>query len=1583
MKRFLLFFLLTLMAVTVLRAQVYLCGSVNNWDIQNVLAFTRNNDGVYTLKVNFATGANTEFKLSTVRPAGSDTNSAWNEFDRGVLGFEGGAIEADKWLQLKQGVATNIKAPAASEYTLMVDLATYRLMFSTGEVGPTPSDGDWSGTLPVLFINTNDNLPVDSKEEYRKGTYYLDPMGVQGIDAIGSAAQPLTLQIKGRGNYTWTGFDKKPYRLKLDAKAPLMGMKTSKHFALLAHADDNLGYMRNVMGFALSRKLGLPWTPATKPIEVVLNGNYIGLYWLTETIRVDGDRVNVVEQEDRAITDVDGGWLVEIDNYDTDPHVTVNTSDGYPIWFTYKSPEVLSTEQENYLQSQMTAINSAVQAGDFAKLSQLVDIDCLARYYIVQQLMQDRESFHGSCYLNRQRGESNKWMFGPVWDFGNAFGDNTGENPGFIDGTLFYQVWIPKVYRMPGFLEAVKSVWSTFADGGCSDVISEMKPVAESIVDAAKADAARWPQYAQTDIMTKYNRISTYLRNSNSWAVEQWGQGVVAEQHLYLCGTLNGWAINNLMEFSRNSDGIYSLKANFAADSEFKISTVRPTGQGNGAWNEFDSGVLGISSPVEANKWLQLTPGLVTNIKAPSAGEYTLMVDLATNRLMFSTGSVDPNPSDGDWSGTLPVLFINTNDNLPVDSKEVYRKGTYYLDPMGVQGIEAIGSAAEPLTLQIKGRGNYTWTGFDKKPYRLKLDAKAALMGMKKSKHFAILAHADDNLGHLRNEMGFALSRKLGLPWTPDAKPIEVVLNGDYIGLYWLTETIRVDGDRVNVVEQEDLATTDVDGGWLVEIDNYDTDPHVTVNTSDGYPIWFTYKSPEVLSTEQENYLQSQMTAINSAVQAGDFAKLSQLVDIDCLARYYIVQQLMQDRESFHGSCYLNRERDESSKWMFGPVWDFGNAFGDNTGENPGFIDGTLFYQVWIPKIYRMPEFQKAVKSVWQTFASDGCETIIEGLKPVAESIVDAAKADAARWPQYAQTDIMTKYNRICTYLRNSNRWSTEQWGQAVITEQHLYLCGTLNGWAINNLMEFNRNSDGIFYLKANFAADSEFKISTVRPTGQGNGAWNEFDSGALGISSPVEANKWLSLTPGLITNIKAPAAGEFTVYVDLANNTLMFSNGGEGPTPSHAWSGTLPVIFINTTDNLPVDSKEVYRKGTYYLDPMGVEDVEPVGSEAEPLTLQIKGRGNWTWVGFDKKPYRLKLDAKAALLGMKKSKHFALLAHADDNLGFLRNVMGFALSRKIDLPWTPDAKPVEVVLNGDYIGLYWLTETIRVDSDRVNVVEQEDLATTDVDGGWLVEIDNYDTDPHVTVNTSDGYPIWFTYKSPEVLSSEQENYLQAQMEAINRAVDAGDFESLYDLVDIDCLARYYIVQQMMQDRESFHGSCYLNRQRGEMNRWKFGPVWDFGNAFMDGTGTNPVFIGNSDFYQVWISKIYNMPEFITTIKGIWEDFGPDGCNEVIHEIRPVAESIEDAAKADAARWPQYGQTDIIDKYDLISSYLRNSHDWGIREWGKVGVSDVDTDASAPVRYFNLQGVELHSPSAGSVVIRLQGTMADKIVVTE
>lgn len=387
-----------------------------------------------------------------------------------------------------------------------------------------------SGTLPVLYIQTENNAPITSKENYINATYYLDNKGLSDYQSIGSKAQPLNMEIRGRGNYTWTAFDKKPYRIKLADKQSLLGMTKSKHFALLAHADDSKGFMRNAIGFQLSKLIGITWTPTAKPLEVVLNGDYIGLYFLTETIRVDKDRVNIVEQEDEA-TDpiaITGGWLVEIDNYREDPQVIITEGDRYntETAFTYKTPEVLSSAQEQFLKEEMERINTLVYGDKNSdELWKYLDMEALARFYIVQELTDNYESFHGSCYLYREMGEGEKWYFGPVWDFGSSF--NRDKSQYIFEGDVWHNHWIPEICKFPAFNTCLKTLWTDFYYGDFNQIYDYIVQQKDLIASAVQADYQRWPDYGNNDFSNRVTKVTNRLRsyaqwlNENNWVIPE------------------------------------------------------------------------------------------------------------------------------------------------------------------------------------------------------------------------------------------------------------------------------------------------------------------------------------------------------------------------------------------------------------------------------------------------------------------------------------------------------------------------------------------------------------------------------------------------------------------------------------------------------------------------------------------------------------------------------------------------------------------------------------------------------------------------------------------------------------------------------------------------------------------------------------------------------------------------------------------------------------------------------------------------------------------------------------------------------
>lgn len=594
-----------------------------------------------------------------------------------------------------------------------------------------------------------------------------------------------------------------------------------------------------------------------------------------------------------------------------------------------------------------------------------------------------------------------------------------------------------------------------------------------------------------------------------------------------------------------------------------------------------------------------------------------------------------------------------------------------------------------------------------------------------------------------------------------------------------------------------------------------------------------------------------------------------------------------------------------------------------------------------------------------------------------------------------------------------------------------LYLRGTFNNWGHGDDVRFARSGSDFSLTLAHL--EGEFKI--------GNADWTV----NWGTSNTPEGSCVIpAISDG--PNITTTGMNNVTISFSLPDPAnlprelnISFTVDGEQPPIGHNpnVSGTLPVLYINvyTDENhtafnnevidYNLDHKNYFENAEYWLDLNGCEWLEAlgatsVGSAEAPLPLQIKARGNWTRRGFSKKPFKLKLGAKESLLGLTKSKHFAILAHADDSWGYLRNFTGFGLGKRMGLPWTPAQQPVEVVINGDYRGLYFLTESIRIEKDRINIEELDDLAEDPalISGGYLVELDNYDEDNQIRLDEQSYVQnqsldmLRITMDTPEEYSDIQRRFVTDQFTTMNNAVGSCSNE-LWAYMDLDDAARYYLVEEIISHTESYHGSTYMFRDRGEGQKWHFSPLWDCGNAFSG--PTDGFFYDHDSFGNTWIPSIRCNERFNAKVVETWKWFMSTQYPGFEDEIAQYMEHIRSAAQADHRRWrdapvPDGGQqvannTDVDGRRDAVLWHLRSKIDWLKGQFGNFDgvyaeperdntpaaplppyavsgvVDNIAVDTDAPAEYFNLQGMRVDNLQPGRVYIERRGSSARRVLV--
>lgn len=384
-------------------------------------------------------------------------------------------------------------------------------------------------------------------------------------------------------------------------------------------------------------------------------------------------------------------------------------------------------------------------------------------------------------------------------------------------------------------------------------------------------------------------------------------------------------------------------------------------------------------------------------------------------------------------SYTLPVLHIFTEDGQVIDQKENYIPAKCWLDAGHIEGIESLGSPDEMIDLGIRGRGNATWK-MDKKPYKLKFDKKQVLMGMPKNKHFALLAFVGGSTAYFAHPLGMEIGRSIIKGWTPQMHPVEVVLNGQYIGLYVLTETVRIDSGRVDIFEQpednDDIAT--IDGGYLVEIDNYSDENQLVLWENDTTILRVTAKTPEPMNELHADFITRQFNAMTAALY--DENKLSrsweEYIDLDSYVRHFVVEEIMHNIDAYNGSCYLHK--DLGGKWTFGPLWDLGDSFDLNKDDFT--FNVTPFRKTWIPQAYSFPRFVKHVQEVWAEFKAVEHTVWEQFVNDWCISIAAAEERNQQVWKYYRGTSAATRMEYALSSLRSKVDWLDSQWGAGPLT---------------------------------------------------------------------------------------------------------------------------------------------------------------------------------------------------------------------------------------------------------------------------------------------------------------------------------------------------------------------------------------------------------------------------------------------------------------------------------------------------------------------------------------------------------------------
>ena len=371
-----------------------------------------------------------------------------------------------------------------------------------------------------LYITTNDGSDVTSRDEYADCHLSLQAKG-SFSNYSGMAG------IRGRGNSTFLWYAKKPYRIRLEKKHKILGLDKARSWVLLANYRDVTDLM-NTFVFEMGRWLGMPFTNHTRYAEVFLNGDYRGLYQLTEQVQQGKNRVDIGDE---------GGILLTLDVDDgpgQDPYAGNNFwTDVFrmPAAVKYPDDEHRTAQTVDSVRTVFATLEQAIKSQDYSLVEQLLDVPLFIKYLLLQELVYNVElSAPRSVFLFKD-GDG-KWQMGPLWDFDAGFDFDwsdmytghtfftdyretvMGTNPVKRNGQYpDVSQFFTNLFGCKEFVEQYKAQWNAVKDSIITRNWDEcMKYVANLRRGALEREDRRWP-VAGKNFETELEKMHQWLLN--------------------------------------------------------------------------------------------------------------------------------------------------------------------------------------------------------------------------------------------------------------------------------------------------------------------------------------------------------------------------------------------------------------------------------------------------------------------------------------------------------------------------------------------------------------------------------------------------------------------------------------------------------------------------------------------------------------------------------------------------------------------------------------------------------------------------------------------------------------------------------------------------------------------------------------------------------------------------------------------------------------------------------------------------------------------------------------------------------------
>jgi hypothetical protein len=413
--------------------------------------------------------------------------------------------------------------------------------------------------------------------------------------------------------------------------------------------------------------------------------------------------------------------------------------------------------------------------------------------------------------------------------------------------------------------------------------------------------------------------------------------------------------------------------------------------------------------------------------ESPSSPDLSASVFLSAG-LTTKTKSYSPVPS---WfvprkeiSSNLPIIAITTKHGQTISNEKhvIAHMGIIY-NGKGKSNLtrDSFNDFDGKISIRVRGESSQS---FPKKSFTIETkndegeDLNASLLGMPAETDWILYApYTDKTL--LRDVLAYEMGRDIGM-YTPQTRPAELYLDGEYQGVYILIEKIKIGSDRVDITPLKPEATSGkaVTGGYILRVDKWDSNdfPYWESQTHNALPnertIKFQFVDPRGndLSPEQVDYIKKYILDFESALSSSNYKSpegYKAFIDVASFIDFMIVNEVSKNVDAYIFSTYMHKANDRDGGLLkMGPLWDFNLAFGNvDYNHNAQFAPGWMFNDnirmYWFRRLRSDDDFKNRFNCRWKELRTSVFtdEYFTDKIDALAEELDDAQERNFKKWP--------------------------------------------------------------------------------------------------------------------------------------------------------------------------------------------------------------------------------------------------------------------------------------------------------------------------------------------------------------------------------------------------------------------------------------------------------------------------------------------------------------------------------------------------------------------------------------------------------